>query len=131
MHEQKLSIEHSVLQQSSSPEGSPLSESTEVPPQNMKPPVHGKPAQPLTAEVTTAPVTKAPPKKASNKTMLNRIIRTVELFCYIGIEKTQFTDLFNKIYYANYERIERKWFDYKVRSLPTRSYIDILFKIYP
>ena len=73
MHEQKLSIEHTVLQQSSSPEGSPLAESTEVPPQNMKPPVHGKPAQPPTAEVTTAPVTKAPPKKASNKTMLNRI----------------------------------------------------------
>ena len=47
------------------------------------------------------------------------------------IEKTRFTDLLNKIHYANYERIERKWFNYKVRGPPTRGYIDILFRIDP
>ena len=71
---------------------------------------------------------------AYNHTVIEEIhnfLWTVELFCYNGIEKTQFTDLLNKIHYANYERIERKWFDYKVRGPPTRSYIDILFKINP
>ena len=54
---------------------------------------------------------------------------TVELYCYLGIVGTQFTDLLNKIHYADYKRIDPKWFDHQVHGPLRRSYIEISWHV--